>query len=77
MPKSVTYLDWTPIFGWYVVWYGSKNKYQKNISLKEIGLYVDNLMTILGSMVNTIERTYITHLMSLRISTFIMNKILI
>lgn len=27
MPYSVTYLNWTPLFGCYVLWCGSKNGY--------------------------------------------------
>ena len=76
VPKSVTYLNRPPRFEWYVVRYGSKNKYQKNICLKRIILFVHKLITTLGSMINTIEKTYITISMSLRIFVSIMNKII-
>ena len=46
----VTCLIRTPIFQWCVVYYGSKNGYQKDMCLKEIGLCVQNMiMIILGS----------------------------
>ena len=31
MPKSVTYLNWIPIFKWYEVMCGFKNGYQKDL----------------------------------------------
>ena len=37
-PYSVTFLFREPIFKQYVVWCGSKNRYQKDMSLKEIAL---------------------------------------
>ena len=33
VPNSVTYFNWTPIFEWYVVGRGSKNKYQNMITI--------------------------------------------
>jgi hypothetical protein len=48
----VTYYYLTPIFKWYVVRYGSKNKPQKGSSLKEIGLHAQNMIVILDSTVN-------------------------
>ena len=50
MPTSVFYLEETFIFEWR----GSKNEYQKDMCLKEIGLYVQNMMTILSILVNII-----------------------
>ena len=44
----------TAIFEWCVVGCGSKNGYQKNMCLKEIGLHAQNLLTILGSIINII-----------------------
>ena len=38
MPNSITYLDQTPIFEWYLVRCGSKNRYQKDMCIEEIGL---------------------------------------
>ena len=35
---------------------GSKNKYQKNVCLKESELHAQNLITILGSIVNIMGR---------------------
>ena len=51
----------TPIFEWYVVWYGSNNRYQKGIMcLEAIRLRDQNMITILGSIVNIIGTTYMT-----------------
>ena len=58
-PYLVTFLIMTPIFGWYVFWYGSKNGYQKDMCMKEIGLSVQNMIT-LGQMVNIIGGIYMT-----------------
>ena len=54
VPNLVTYLYQTPIFEWYVVRCGSKNRYQNDLCLKEIGLHAQNMVTILGSTVNII-----------------------
>ena len=51
-PYSVTFLIRTPILKWYVVCCGSKNIYQKDMCLKEIGLHAQNITTILVSIVN-------------------------
>ena len=42
------------MFEWYVVRYGSRNWYQKDTCLKQIGLYAQNRLTILGSTANMI-----------------------
>jgi hypothetical protein len=52
MPNSVPYFYWTLVFEWYVVRCGSKNKYQKNMCLKEIGLRAQNMLLIISSRVN-------------------------
>ena len=54
MRNSVTYWKQTPIFKWYVVKCGSKNGYQKDMSLKDIELFAQNLLIILGSIFNII-----------------------
>ena len=46
------------MFEWYVVWCGSKNKYQIDICTNEIGLRIENMIFILGSIVNIIWGTY-------------------
>ena len=51
-----------------------KNK-NKNMHLKEIGLHAQNMLTILGSIVNVSGETLYDHLMSTRIFTLITNKI--
>jgi hypothetical protein len=64
----VTYFIPTPIFEWYVVECGYKNKYTNDTCLKEIGLRAKNMITILGSIVNIIGVTYLyDHLTSKRI----------
>ena len=43
VPNSVTFLDRMPsLFEWYVVWYGSKNRFRKTLCFKEIELYAKN-----------------------------------
>ena len=49
MPNLVTHLDQTPILEWYVVWRGSKNRYQNDMFLKEVRLHDQNMITILSS----------------------------
>ena len=39
---------------------GSKYGYQKDTCLKDIGLRAQNMINILGSIVNIIEGTYMT-----------------
>ena len=53
-PNSVTDLDREPIFEWYAVRCGFKNGAQKYICLNDIGLHVQNMITILGLIVNII-----------------------
>ena len=60
VPNLITYLTCTPIFEWYVVWCGYKNEYQKDMCLKEIGLYAQNMITILSLTINMIGGTYMT-----------------
>ena len=43
---------------WYVVRCGSKNGHQKDTRLKEIGLYAQNMLAILGSIVNMTGGSY-------------------
>ena len=50
MPNSVTSLNKTPRFERYVVWCGSKNGYQKDSEMNEIGQHPQNMITILGSI---------------------------
>ena len=51
VPNTVTYLKWTPIIEWCVVWCESKNRSQKDTCSKEIGLHVQNMRIILGLIV--------------------------
>ena len=74
----VTYLKWIAIFEWYVVCCGFKNGYRKGImSLKEIGMCAQNVITFLGSIVNIIEGDLYGHLMSTRVFTFIKNQMFV
>ena len=66
----VTSLNWTPIFDWYVVWCGSKNGYGKHVIKKKVVT-----LTFKSQHNFDIERLY-DHLMSTRIITLILNKIL-
>ena len=45
-------LKQTRILEWCVVSCGSKSRHQNNMCLKEIGLHAQNLLAILGSVVN-------------------------
>ena len=72
-PHLVTYLDWTPLFECYMLWCGSKNKYQKGIlCFKKIGVCAQNMKTVISSIVNIYD-----HLVSTKIFTLIMNQIFI
>ena len=54
-------LDWvvflirTPIFERNAAWCNPKNIYQKDTYLKDIGLHAENMISILGSIVNMIR----------------------
>ena len=54
-PGSVTYLEWTSVFGWCMVGCGSKNGHQVDICLEETRLCVQNMLIILDSEVNIME----------------------
>ena len=54
-------LDWTHVFDWYVVQWGSKSKHHEDTHLNEIGLCLQILLTTLHSIVNTIGRTYVVN----------------
>ena len=71
----VTFLCQTPIFEWYVGRCGSKNGYQKDVCSKEIELHAQNMIIVLDWIVNTIREDLDDHVMSTRISTFIINKL--
>ena len=54
----VAFLNQTPVFVWSGVDLRTDTK--KSCVLQEIGLHVQNLFTILGSIVKLIEGTYMT-----------------
>ena len=60
MLKSNIAILWTPIFEWYVVRCGSKNGCQKCMCLKGTRLHSQNMLSMLGSIINIIGRTYMT-----------------
>ena len=76
MLDSNIVIIWTLIFEWCVVRRESKNGHQKDMCLKEIELCVQNMLTIIGSIIDMIGGLY-DHLMSKRMFTLIMNKIFI
>jgi len=59
------------MFKWYVVWSGPKNKYQKEMCLKEIGQRAQNMMTILDSISQHNRGNLHDHLMRETIETHI------
>jgi hypothetical protein len=71
VPIWVTYLNRTPIFEWYVVACGFKNGCKENMGVKKIGLHVQNMISIIGSIVNKIERPFDEH----HIFHLLMNKV--
>jgi hypothetical protein len=60
VPNSVTCLIRTSIFECYVVWYGFKSGYRKDLYMRKIGPLLKKMITILGSIVNIIGRTCMT-----------------
>jgi hypothetical protein len=71
MPNLVTYLYQTPTIKWYLVRSNFKNKFQKDKCLKKVGLRAQNMIVILGSIVNMIG------LMSTRIFALIKIKMFV
>ena len=71
MLDSVAYLNWTPIFDWYVLWCGFKNVHHKYMCLNESKLCISNMLTIPGSTINMVGvgGHIHDHLMSTRIFT--------
>ena len=58
MPNQANDVNKTPVFEWYVVRCGSMNGYQKDTCLKEIELCAQNMLSILGLIVNINGGTY-------------------
>ena len=56
VPKLVTHLNWAPLYEWCVVRCGATNRHHNAMSLQEIGLSAQILLTILGSIVRIIEQ---------------------
>ncbi len=59
VPNMVAYLNWTPVFEWRLIRSGSKNGHLKDMYIKEIRVWVQNLSTILGSLFSHIGRTHL------------------
>ena len=55
IPLKLPLVPMTPIFEWYEDRCGSVNWHKKNTCSKDIGLHVQNMLTILGSIVNIFE----------------------
>ena len=49
-----------PIFEGYVIGCGFKDGHWQDMCWKEIGLHAQNMLTIIGSIVNVIGVTYMT-----------------
>lgn len=58
VPNMNTYLNWKPIFEWYVLGCGFKNKYQTNTCLNEIELCAQITVIVLSSIVYMIGGNY-------------------
>lgn len=54
VPNLVAYLNWTPVFEWRVIRCRFKNGHLKDMYIKEIRIWAQNLLTILGSIVSII-----------------------
>jgi hypothetical protein len=54
VPRSNIEIIWAPIFEWYAIGFIFENKHPMDICLKRIDLLAQNMLTILGSIVNTI-----------------------
>lgn len=61
VPSLVTYLNRPPMFEWYVIRCASKRKCRrKDVCVTWVGLRAQNMTSILNSIVNVIEGTYMT-----------------
>ena len=60
VPNLVTFLSHRPIFERFVIWCNSNIGYQKDMHLKEIGLYAQTMIIIVGSIANIIGGTQLT-----------------
>ena len=76
--NSVTSLNRTPMFEWYVVWYGSKNGYQKTCVLKRLDCVLEKIYDIYF-MLSTPHNggNLYDLLINTRIFTLIMNEMFI
>ena len=58
MPSSnIIAIICPPIVEWYVVKFESKNGHHKDVCLQDIGLRAQNMLIILGSIVNIVGST--------------------
>ena len=58
---SMTFLNWTRLYNWYMVWWESKDKHHKNTCLIEIKLCLQIQLTSSHSTMNKLGRTYVTN----------------
>ena len=77
LPSSITHLNRTPIFEWYVVLCGSKKGYHKDTCLLKDWIACSNYNTQSRSNSQLYLKGLYNHLMSTRIFTLIMNKMFV
>jgi hypothetical protein len=57
--ETLIYLIKIPIFERYVVWCGSKNGYQEDMYLIEIGLHAQNIITLMSTPLMSLLLLYL------------------
>ena len=67
MSKTNAVIIWTPTIEWYMYRCRPKKGHQEEMCLKDIGLRVQIILIVLGSINNIIWRTDMTNLMGTRI----------
>jgi hypothetical protein len=60
MPNPNIAIGCTSMFEWYVVRHGYKNGHLEDMCSEDVGLRLQNMQAILGSLVNMIGGTYTT-----------------
>lgn len=76
IPSYVIDLNQTPNHEWYVIRCGFKGQKWKKHIFEETGLHAQNMITIIGSIVNIIKRDWYEHSMKTQIIILIIkNKI--
>ena len=73
----MTHLGRTPIFEWCVLSWDLNMDTNETKCLKEVGLRAQNMVTILGSIVNMIGEDLYNHLIRMRMLTLTINNLVI